>query len=102
MDIIIREDKELVDFAVLEFKGQFEPEEQADKQLMSLGQLHKIDENNYKLEIGVMDVVGVAQKLKQPIAVFETIPSGDTQRILLVKGYVKMRILFDKRPVPIM
>lgn len=69
---------------------------------MPLGQLFKLDENTYRLEMGIMDLVGTVQKLKQPFAVYELLHTGELERLMLIRGYVKLRVLFDKRPVPIM
>jgi hypothetical protein len=55
---------------VLEFKGKFDPEENTEKQLMPLGQLFKIDDATYRLEMGIMDLIGTVQKLKHPFAVY--------------------------------
>ena len=77
MNLTIREDSELQDFALLEFKGRFDPEDAAEKQLMPLGQLFKLDENTYRLEMGIMALAGTAQKLKQPFAVYELQHTGE-------------------------
>lgn len=69
---------------------------------MPLGQLMKLDENTYKLEMGIMDLAGTSHKIKQPIAVYDIQHTGENERLMLIKGYVRVRVLFDKRPVPIM
>ncbi len=69
MKVVIRESPSLVDYALLEFKGKFDPADPCDKELVPLGQLQKIDDKTFKLEIGIMDVVGTVQKLSQPMAV---------------------------------
>jgi hypothetical protein len=69
---------------------------------MLLGDLKKVDNEKYLLQIGLMDIFGVAVPLKEKVAIIETIPNGEKERILMIKGFANLKILFDKRPIPIM
>lgn len=102
MKAVIREDADLKEYALLEFKGKFAPEEAPEKQLLPLGQLFKVDDAQYRLEMGIMDLVGKAQPVKQPLAVFEKLCEGEQQRTLLIRGYIRTKVVFDRRPVPMM
>ena len=58
-------------------------------------------EDEYKLEIGVMDLVGKAVPLEEGWLYTETKEgSSANEKVILVKGVVKSKIIFDKRPCP--
>lgn len=62
--IITREPNFLnVHYCVLEFKGKFETDELPSKALVHLGTLQQISNDEYRLEIGIMDLVGKSTKL---------------------------------------
>jgi hypothetical protein len=68
MRIIIRREDDFLtqQYCLLEFKGKFESDRMDNmKSLVHLGTLHRIGEEEYRLEIGVMDLVGKATKLEE-------------------------------------
>lgn len=69
---------------------------------MLLGDIEKLGDGNYKLVIGLMDIIGVGVELKERAAIMETVKTSKNERELIIKGYAGLKILFHKRPVPIM
>jgi hypothetical protein len=66
-----------------------------------MGTLHKIKEDEYHMEIGVMDLVGRAIALDEGWLYTETkAGTNENEKVILVKGIVKNKIIFDKRPCP--
>jgi hypothetical protein len=103
MKVIITREPNFQDnhYCVMEFKGKFETDELPTKSLVHLGSLHKVKKDEYRLEIGVMDLVGKAITLDGGWLYTETIPGGSqNERIIVVKGVVKTKVVFDKRPCP--
>ena len=48
-----------------------------------------------------MDLVGKAVNLEEGWLYTETIDGGnETEKIILVKGVIKTKVIFDKRPCP--
>ncbi len=52
------------EYCILEFKGKFETEDLPTKSLVHLGTLNQVGPSDYKLEVGVMDLIGKASKLE--------------------------------------
>ena len=62
--IIAREpDYRNQEYCILEFKGKFETEELPTKCMVHLGSLNRINDDTFRFEIGVMDLIGKAIKL---------------------------------------
>jgi hypothetical protein len=100
--IITREDNyRRQEYCILEFKGRFETDDLPTKCLVHLGTLYPLGSEQYRLEIGVMDLVGKAVKLEEGWLYTET-TEGESygSKIVTVKGVITRKILFDKRPCP--
>jgi hypothetical protein len=86
----------------MEFKGKFESDKaEEQKNLIHMGCLEKIGSDEYRLEIGVMDLIGKTTKIDDHLLYTETIDSKNpNEKILMVKGVITKKILFEKRPIP--
>jgi hypothetical protein len=60
-----------------------------------------LGDGKYKLEIGIMDLVGKEVKLTTKQIVTETvINDNNSSKVILVKGVVSRKIVFENRPAP--
>lgn len=70
---------------------------------MRLGDILKIAEGKYLLQVGIMDLIGVPTPLEHQVAIIETLEvEGTDDRVLLIKGFAVLKLQFHRRPVPIM
>ncbi len=68
---------------------------------MHIGTLNKIAAEEYRLEIGVMDLIGKSTKLDEGWLYTETADgSAFEEKVIVVKGVITQKITFDKRPCP--
>ena len=74
--------------------------------MVSLGSLQDLKQNEkgkklYRIEMGKVDIVGYEdEKFDEHFLYVETVCESEAEKILIIKGMVTKKVIFNKRPTP--